>query len=117
MNSYLAVLKNYAGFSGRAGRKEFWMFALINIAIYLGLVIISQVAEVKPLLYLAVFYVVAVIVPSIAVTVRRLHDTGRSGGWYFITFVPFIGSLWLLVLTILDGNAGPNQYGPDPKTA
>ena len=105
------ALKKYATFSGRATRGQYWSFALINLAIIIVLEIIAQVANVNAILYVAGLYGLAVLVPGLAVLVRRLHDTDRSGGWFFIALVPFIGGLWLLVLTLLGGTAGPNKYG------
>jgi uncharacterized membrane protein YhaH (DUF805 family) len=66
------------------------------------------------MILLAIYFVVSII-PSIAVTVRRLHDTNKSGWWYFINFVPFIGPIWLFILMVQEGNVGDNQYGTDPK--
>lgn len=113
MQWYLQVLKNYAGFNGRARRKEYWMFTLINILVVLVLAILSGVA--KPLVFLVVIYDLAMIVPSLAVSFRRLHDTGRSAGWIWIGLIPVIGTIMLIVFTATDGQRGPNKYGPDPK--
>lgn len=117
MNWYLAVLKNYVGFSGRAGRREFWMFYLINAIILIALSLLFSLTR-EPLLYIPFFlYLVAVLLPTLAAIVRRLHDTGRSGWWYFINFVPGVGSIILLVLLALEGQHGSNQYGDDPRNA
>jgi uncharacterized membrane protein YhaH (DUF805 family) len=112
---YLKVLKNYVGFSGRARRKEFWMFTLFNLIIYFALSILSNVLESTALYYVALAYGLATLLPALAAAVRRLHDTGKSGAWYFIAFVPFIGGIWLIVLLAGQGNSGPNEYGDDPK--
>ncbi len=123
MEWYLKVLRdNFANFEGRARRKEYWMFALFNmlfiIAIYVLLIIgiISESGAISTVagLLLSV-YVLALLVPSIAVVVRRLHDQDKSGTWYFIAFIPIIGGIWLLVLMATEGTNGPNQYGEDPK--
>ena len=114
---YPEVLKKYAVFSGRAHRKEYWFFFLVNVLIALalgvidGLIGISGDANQSVLVSL---YWLAVLVPSIAVGVRRLHDTGRSGWWMLLGLVPIVG-LVLLVFLVLDGQRGPNAYGPDPK--
>jgi uncharacterized membrane protein YhaH (DUF805 family) len=113
MQWYLQVLKNYAGFSGRARRKEYWMFTLVNILVLIVLSILGGVA--RPLVFLAVIYDLAMIVPSLAVSFRRLHDTGRSAGWIWIGLIPVIGAIVLIVFTATDGQRGPNKYGPDPK--
>ena len=119
MKWYLAVLKNYAGFSGRARRKEYWMFVLFNmifafVAIFLDniLGIAMEGIGYGPLYGL---YLLAIIIPSLAVVVRRLHDIGKSGWMILISLIPLIGAIWLLVLLVTDSNAGDNQYGPNPK--
>lgn len=119
MNWYLAVLKKYAVFSGRARRKEYWMFVLFNIIFTIAAVILDNVlgTAIEDLGY-GLFYILyglAVLIPALAVTVRRLHDTGKSGWWIFIAFIPFIGAIWLLVLLVTDSQAGKNQYGTNPK--
>jgi uncharacterized membrane protein YhaH (DUF805 family) len=113
MNWYLAVLKNYAGFSGRARRTEYWMFTLVNLVISVVLEIIALAAH--PVIYIEWIYALAVLVPSLAVLSRRLHDSGKSFWWVLIGLIPFIGAIVLLVFTCLPGTLGPNQYGSDPK--
>lgn len=121
MNYYAEVFNKYATFTGRARRKEYWTFLLVNLVIILvvQIFIVStkntshSVAIVLVLSYVA--YCLILILPSIAVIVRRLHDTGRSGWWYFISVVPIIGGVWLLVLMCLDSTPGENEYGPNPK--
>jgi uncharacterized membrane protein YhaH (DUF805 family) len=117
MGNYAAPWKNYAAFQGRATRGEYWTFALVNIVIAVVLYIPVIATGKLALIALPAIFWLAVIVPSLAVLVRRLHDSGRSGGWFFISLVPLIGGLWLLVLTLLDGTAGANQYGNNPRTA
>ncbi|GIH04263.1 aminopeptidase [Rhizocola hellebori] len=117
MSWYLNVLKSYAKFSGRARRKEFWMFALIHVVIAVALIVVANAAEIDALMYVYFIYLLATIIPTLAVTVRRLHDGGKSGWWYLITFVPFIGSFWLLGLVLQAGQPQANAYGPDPKAA
>lgn len=116
MNWYLDVLKNkYATFTGRARRKEYWMFFLFNILIAIGLGIIEAVLGIPGIL--GMIYALAVLVPGIAITVRRLHDTGRSGWWILIGLIPLIGAIILLIFMVLDSQAGDNEYGPNPKAA
>ena len=115
MSYYLAALKNYAGFSGRARRAEYWTFYLINIFVYIVLAVLASATDTKACSYVALVYVLAVAVPTLAVGVRRLHDIGKSGWWLFISFVPFIGGIWLIVLLATGGNFGANNYGSDPK--
>lgn len=115
MNWYLEVLKKYAVFSGRARRKEYWLFVLFNIIIGLALGFIELLAGGPGVL--ASLYGLAVLIPGSAVLVRRLHDTNRSGWWAFIGLIPLIGAIVLLVFTVQDSQPGENPYGPNPKTA
>ena len=112
INYYTGVLKNYAGFEGRARRAEYWQFALVNIIITIVLDVIGLAVK-FPLLGLV--YGLAILVPSLAVAFRRLHDTGRSAWWILIGLVPLVGGIVLLVFTCLDSTPGPNQFGPNPK--
>lgn len=133
MNDYLNVVRNnYANFSGRARRREYWMFTLINglisLVLYLPAMFLGfdpastatgeASTSVNPLFYiflgLYVLYSLAMLVPSLAVLVRRLHDTGKSGWWVLIGFIP-LASLVLLVFTIMDSQPGANKWGPNPK--
>lgn len=119
MNWYLAVLKKYAVFEGRARRKEYWFFALFNILISLGLGMIDAATGTFSaeggVGLLGGLYALAVLVPAIAVSVRRLHDTDRSGWWVLIVLIPLIGPIVLLVFMALDGTPGDNRFGADPK--
>ena len=120
MNWYLTVLKKYAVFEGRARRKEYWSFYLINTLILIVFVAIAGANRgkiINPGNVLIVLYLLALFIPSIAVTVRRLHDVGRSGWWIFISFVPFVGGIILLVFTFMDSQPNANQYGSNPKEA
>jgi len=135
MNEYLNVIRNnYANFTGRARRREYWMFTLINSVILILLQIPVQGAVIAMaaqneaatapsagltgvtliFVILLVVYSLAVMVPSIAVTVRRLHDTGKSGWWYLLNLIP-LGSLVILVFMVLDSEPGSNKWGPNPK--
>lgn len=120
---YKAVLNKYADFTGRARRSEYWFFVLGNLIIYIGLAVIggllggitgSEEGAIVPIALIGIF-VLAILIPSIAVGVRRLHDTGKSGWWYLISLVPF-GSIVLLVFFCMDSEPGANQWGPNPKT-
>ena len=119
MNWYLTVLKKYAVFSGRARRSEYWYFALFNflIAFVLGLFdgMFGMVGDLG-IGMLGLIYGLAVIIPGIAVGVRRLHDTGRSGWWLLLAFIPFIGAIILIIFFVQDSQAGENEYGPNPKS-
>ncbi len=124
MNWYIEVLKKYAVFSGRARRKEYWMFTLFStiIALVLGFIedIVRGIVGIAPETNQSILvgiYTLAVLIPSIAVSVRRLHDTGRSGWWVLISLVPLIGVIVLIVFTVQDSQQEDNQYGPNPKMA
>jgi uncharacterized membrane protein YhaH (DUF805 family) len=120
MNWYLMVLKNYMGFSGRARRKEYCMYTLFNVIIIVGLQILAAVmAFVSGTLatifgLLIIVYSLGVLLPSIAVAIRRMHDTDRSGWWLLLGLVPLLGIV-ILVFACLPGTVGDNRFGPDPK--
>ena len=110
---YVAVLYRYAVFDGRSHREELWMFILWNFIIILILMILGAMIGLH---WVAVIlYRLAVAVPSVAVTIRRLHDTGRNGWWFLIAFIPIIGAIILLVFLVQDSQPGFNQYGANPK--
>lgn len=119
MNWYLQVLRNYADFSGRARRTEYWMFALFNLIFYVAAIILDNIlgTTVSNLPYGLFYflYALAMFIPGLAVSVRRLHDTGKSGWMILIAIIPIVGAIWLLVLYCTDSDAGENEYGPNPK--
>jgi uncharacterized membrane protein YhaH (DUF805 family) len=115
MEWYVKVLKNYVGFSGRARRKEYWMFVLINFIIAFVLGFIEGVLDIPQ--FLSGLYSLAIFLPSLAVSIRRLHDTGRSGWWLLISLVPIIGAIILIVFACMDSEPHENKYGPNPKTS
>ncbi len=110
---YLKVLKNYVTFDGRARRKEFWMFALVNFIVAFVLGIIAAFIKLP---ILSSLYSLAVLLPSIAVGARRLHDIGKSGWMQLVALIPLVGIIWLIILWVKEGNSGDNEYGSDPKT-
>jgi uncharacterized membrane protein YhaH (DUF805 family) len=111
MNWYIDVLKKYAVFTGRAHRQEFWMFTLVNVLISFALGIVGGMLH---LAVLGTLYSLAVLLPSIGVAVRRLHDIGRTGWWVLIALTG-IGMIVLIVFYCLDSQPGDNEYGPNPK--
>jgi uncharacterized membrane protein YhaH (DUF805 family) len=121
MNWYLAVLKKYAVFSGRARRKEYWMFALFNTIFAIVAVILDYALgiTIKGIGYgpIYIIFSLAMLLPSLGVTVRRLHDIGKSGWFIFINLIICIGWIWFIVLACTEGQPGENQYGPNPKEA
>ena len=121
MNWYLHVLKNYATFSGRARRKEYWMFFLISALISIVLTLLDILLGTYSVEYEAELfsglYSLLILIPSIAVVVRRLHDTDRSGWWILISLIPLIGVIVLFVFICLDSQPGTNRFGLNPKEA
>ena len=119
MKWFLKVLNQYADFSGRARRTEYWMFVLFNMIFAFAAMVIDNIlgTAVEGVGYGLVYalYLLAMFVPGLAVTVRRLHDVGKSGWMYLILFIPIIGGIWFLVLMFTDGDSGTNEYGPSPK--
>ncbi|WP_442266676.1 DUF805 domain-containing protein [Tenacibaculum sp. ZS6-P6] len=113
MNWYLKVLKDYANFSGRARREEFWMFTLISFLINIGLSLI--IAVIPELFILSTLYSLIILIPTLAVTARRLHDIGKSGWTFLIILIPVIGIILLLVWWAQDSQHGPNSWGDNPK--
>ena len=133
MEWMLMPLRRYADFSGRSRRKEYWMFALGVIIVYLILAVIGGVLlgagsamsdgdgagalMSSPVFILLAIFALGIIVPSIAVQVRRFHDQDKSGWFVLLNLIPYIGGLIVLVFMFLEGTRGPNKYGPDPKGA
>ncbi|HTV65217.1 MAG TPA: DUF805 domain-containing protein [Bryocella sp.] len=121
---YLEVMRNYAVFAGRARRTEYWMFCLVNmlIGVIAGVFLVFAIPTMSRgrnpfailIGVLLIAYVLATLVPGLAVSVRRLHDTNLSGWWLLIGFIP-LGGLVLFVFHLLDSTPGPNRYGPNPK--
>lgn len=125
MKYFIEVLKNYATFTGRARRKEYWMFILFYylIMIILALPILFYINNEEAFYdyegafyWPLIIYIIATFLPWLAVSVRRLHDTGKSGLFFLIRGVPVVGRIIFLVWTCEKGEVGENQYGPDPKS-
>ncbi|MFC0623491.1 DUF805 domain-containing protein [Kribbella deserti] len=124
MRWYVEVIKKYAIFSGRARRREFWMFTLVDIVISFVIVGADELIGTEYALgtdevfgggLLVTLYGLAVLVPTITVTFRRLHDVDRTGWWILLALVPVLGWIVLLVFMVTNGTPGNNRYGPDPK--
>tara|TARA_Y100000766_G_scaffold244887_1_gene224374 strand:+ start:251 stop:628 length:378 start_codon:yes stop_codon:yes gene_type:complete len=124
MEWYLKVMRdNYANFSGRARRKEYWMFSLFQLLVMIVLMIGDYVLgldfEMQGISlgygYLYLIGIIVHFIPSLAVIVRRLHDVGKSGWFYLIALIPLIGAIWLFVLFVTEGQKDGNKWGPDPK--
>lgn len=120
MNWYLKVLNQYADFSGRARRKEYWIFTLFNAIFAIAAILLDNLFGMTfdeiPYGPIYVIYGLAVFIPGLAVVVRRLHDSGKSGWWILISLIPLIGAIWMLVLLVTDSESGTNKWGPNPKT-
>lgn len=118
------VFENYANFKGRARRSEYWYFALANgiisflliiIGLIVGTIFADAITGVIIGYGLVMLYSLATLLPGLGVVVRRLHDVGKSGWFYFVALIPLVGPIWILILFCTEGNYGPNQYGNDPK--
>lgn len=115
-------LRRYADFKGRSGRKEFWMFQLLPVGLFLFLVAVGfafgggvgEGTAIGLSIALVMLAVLALIVPQLAVQVRRLHDQDRSGWLVAFNLVPYIGPIIVLILMLMEGTVGENKYGPDP---
>jgi uncharacterized membrane protein YhaH (DUF805 family) len=112
MNYYLEVIKKYTVFTGRAGRSEYWYYILFNL---IAVIILSIIDKFIGHSVLTRLYVLAVLLPSVGVTMRRLHDTGRDSWWICIVLIPVIGHLILVYFMVQDSEPGENKYGPNPK--
>jgi uncharacterized membrane protein YhaH (DUF805 family) len=129
MNWYLKALKQFKNYKGRARRKEFWMFTLFHVLIILVITLINFLLkyitndfEGKDLIVQIIgtvmgIYILAMLIPSLSLTVRRLHDVDKSGWMILISFIPIIGGIWLLILMLTDSSSNENQYGVNPKEA
>lgn len=127
MNWMLMPVRRYADFSGRSRRKEYWSFFLFNMLLaaavwtlllltfLAGMSESAMMAVMTPVFLLYGIAVLALLIPGIAVTVRRLHDTDRSGWSLLLGFIPIVGAIMLLIFYCTEGTRGPNRYGPDPK--
>ncbi len=119
LNWYVEVLRKYNVFAGRARRSEYWYFFLVNFIISLVMFMLDHLtgtySETLGTGFFGGLYALAILVPGLAVTVRRLHDTGRSGWWILVGIVPLLGGLVLLYFTVQDSQPGDNVYGRNPK--
>jgi uncharacterized membrane protein YhaH (DUF805 family) len=110
---YLDAIRNYAVFSGRTHRKAFWMFVLFDVIIAIVLTMIDGILGMG---LLGLLYSLALLIPRLAVSARRLHDADRTGWWLLISLIPVIGILVLIFFWIQPGTTGDNQYGPEPAS-
>ena len=121
MSWFIAALKKYAVFGGRSRRREYWYFVLFSsiITVVLSIIdgVIGTLDSTTGLGLLSGIFTLAILIPTIAVSVRRLHDIDRTGWWFLISFIPLIGTIVLLVFAVQDSTPGGNRFGPNPKTA
>jgi|SRR5665811_2013447 len=119
MEWFIYALRRYNDFRGRSRRREFWLYTLFYILLSIGAFFLDNLFR-----FISVgdaygpissLYVIIMLLPSVAVAVRRLHDVEKSGWWLLVGFIPIIGFIWLLIYFVRDGTYGPNKYGPDPK--
>jgi uncharacterized membrane protein YhaH (DUF805 family) len=110
-----AVVENYANFSGRDDRPQYWWFVLGIFIVYIILNVLSEIAA--GLTAVLALFALAMLIPSISAATRRLHDTGRSGWWQLLLLVPFIGAVVIIVLCAQPGQPQANAYGPPPSSA
>ncbi|MBF4492590.1 DUF805 domain-containing protein [Flavobacterium sp. JLP] len=120
-----ALFENYANFTGRARRSEYWYFRLATAVIFFLFIILSviiyAVTDNGPLAVglgfgLLALYSLLTFIPSLSVTVRRMHDIGKSGWTFLVALIPLAGPIWLLILLLTEGDSGENYYGADPKS-
>ena len=129
MEWMLMPLKRYADFSGRSRRKEYWMWVLFQVVLFTAVAILGGIVFGfgdpasgavgglgGVLLILLALLGLAFLIPNIAVTVRRFHDQDKSGWWFLLNFIPYIGGIIVLVFMCIEGSRGPNRFGPDPKS-
>ena len=119
MNWFIKCLQNYANFNGRARRKEYWFFVLFNVIFAAAAAILDNVLGIasKDLGYGPIYglYALAMFIPGLAVSIRRLHDIGKSGWYFLLALIPCVGAIILLVFDLTPGDPYENEYGPDPK--
>ena len=116
MINFIKVLKKITVFTGRSDRREFWLFMLCNFIVGIILSILGNIPFIGKLFFVvSILYSLAVLVPSIAVGIRRLHDTNRTGLLMLLLLIPGIGAIVVLALCAMEGTPGENQFGPDPK--
>ncbi len=126
MNYYFGAFKKYAVFSGRASRSEYWYYLLFNILVSIALTFLDFVIIRNNLLVvgglnvnvniLTGLYALATLIPGLALSVRRMHDIGKSGWMLLVSLIPLVGFIWLIVLMATDSNPGENKFGPNPKS-
>ena len=118
MNYYISALKNYVGFHGRSRRKEYWMFVLFNCIFSIVASILDSVLGLhinQSIGVISMIYSLAVLLPGLAISVRRMHDIGKTGWAILISLIPIVGAIIFIVWACKPGDVGDNQYGPDPK--
>jgi uncharacterized membrane protein YhaH (DUF805 family) len=106
------ITKHYFDFSGRASRQEYWMFVLFYIIVS---IVVSMIATATEIYFLETIFALALLLPALGISVRRLHDVNKSGWWVLLGLIPILGFIILLTFYIQKGDPGPNQYGDNPE--
>lgn len=118
---YFEALRRWSEIAGRSRRMEYWTFSLMNPVIGFVVILIGSLSNnetvLKAVIIALLFFYLLLIIPSFTITIRRLHDIGKSGLWFLIVFIPIIGPIILFIFTIMGSQSGTNQYGPNPKEA
>ncbi len=119
MNHFLHALKNYITFTGRATRQQYWMYILFYIVFYFVTVLLDinlgQFDKEKMTGFISTVYTYGLLLPTVAILARRLHDIGRSSWWIALILIPVAGSLVILFFTLMDSQKGENEYGVSVK--
>ncbi len=117
--SIKTVFHKYLDFNGRASVSEYWWFALFEIVVYGALNILGAIFGGSSMpgwvYFIEGAFWLATVLPAISVSVRRMHDIGKGGGWIFISLVPIVGQIWFFILTVLPSQPQPNRFGPIPE--
>ena len=117
MKEFIKTLKDYISFNGRTTRKDYWLFILFNTTVVLSLMLLPMLKIqilVSMCIWCLFFYTIIITIPAISISIRRLHDIGKSGLWYFINFVPCIGLIVFIAFMLRKGDIGPNEYDRIP---
>jgi len=115
VENYFSVLKKYMGFTGRASRKEFWMFVLVNMVISIIFSILTRIPFIRVIFWIVfILFSLAILIPSVALGIRRLHDINMSGWFLLLCLIPFINLIAVFLLCVIEGNQYDNQYGSTP---
>jgi len=115
LDNYIAVLRKYLGFTGRASRREFWMFVFVNLIIGIVFFILTRIPILRVIFWIVlILFILAVIIPSIALGIRRMHDINLGGWFVLLCLIPFVNLIVVFILCVIEGSPYDNIYGPVP---